>query len=154
VAVDGGHVYWSNIDYDVDSGSIGRANLDGTGVEPSFITGADYPCGVAVDAGSAPVPGNEFSFGKVKRNRNKGTAKLQVKVSGPGELELAKTKKVKPQHTRAAGEGKVRLAIKPRPKSKRALRKTGKAKVVAKVTYTPDGGEPNTESKRLRLIKK
>ena len=29
---------------------IGRANLDGTGVEQRFITRAGYPCGLAVDA--------------------------------------------------------------------------------------------------------
>jgi hypothetical protein len=31
------------------SGTIGRAKLDGTGVNQSFISGADHPCGVAVD---------------------------------------------------------------------------------------------------------
>src|SRR5215218_9058354 len=36
VAVDGTHIYWANAD-----GTIGRANLDGTGVDQSFInTGA------------------------------------------------------------------------------------------------------------------
>jgi carbamate kinase len=30
-------------------GSIGRANLDGTGVNQTFITGAAQPDGVAVD---------------------------------------------------------------------------------------------------------
>jgi hypothetical protein len=33
------------------SSTIGRANLDGTGVDQAFITGASDPCGVAVDAG-------------------------------------------------------------------------------------------------------
>jgi len=44
--VDGGHVYWTNF----TGGSIGRANLDGTGADQSFITGASSPGGVAVDA--------------------------------------------------------------------------------------------------------
>jgi virginiamycin B lyase len=42
-------VYWDNY----SSGTptiVGRANLDGSGVNPSFIPGADNPCGVAVDA--------------------------------------------------------------------------------------------------------
>jgi virginiamycin B lyase len=39
------NVYWSNYDPD----TIGRANLDGTGDNPSFITGASGPQGVAVD---------------------------------------------------------------------------------------------------------
>jgi len=34
-----------------EGGPAGRANLDGTGVDQSFITGATGPRGVAVDAG-------------------------------------------------------------------------------------------------------
>ncbi len=45
VAVDGGHVYWAS----QTGTTIGRANLDGTGVDQSFIGGANRPCGVAVD---------------------------------------------------------------------------------------------------------
>jgi hypothetical protein len=32
------------------------------------------------------------------------------------------------------------------------LTRTGKAKVTAKVTYTPDGGDSNTEGERIKLI--
>ena len=39
-------VYWA----DYDNGTIGRANLDGTGLDQSFITSADFPVSVAVDA--------------------------------------------------------------------------------------------------------
>ena len=45
MAVDGAHIYWTSL----LSNPIGRANLDGTGAEPSFITGASEPVGVAVD---------------------------------------------------------------------------------------------------------
>ncbi|MBI3660071.1 hypothetical protein HY230_06330 [Candidatus Acetothermia bacterium] len=38
------HIYWANR----NTGTIGRANLDGTGVNQSFITGASIPFGVAV----------------------------------------------------------------------------------------------------------
>ena len=41
------HVYWVNL----DTGTIGRANLDGTGADQRFIGGASAPSGVAVDAG-------------------------------------------------------------------------------------------------------
>jgi hypothetical protein len=47
VAVDGRHIYWTSY----NPGEIGRANLDGTGVDKSFIpTGDVNPLGVAVDA--------------------------------------------------------------------------------------------------------
>jgi hypothetical protein len=38
------YVYWSDF-----NGTIGRANLDGTGIDGSFITGANEPEAVAVD---------------------------------------------------------------------------------------------------------
>jgi hypothetical protein len=41
------YVYWANN----GAGTIGRANLDGTGVNLRFIRGVTYPFGVAVDAG-------------------------------------------------------------------------------------------------------
>jgi len=40
------YVYWAN----QDTNTIGRANLDGSGANQSFITGASSPLGVAVDA--------------------------------------------------------------------------------------------------------
>lgn len=42
------YIYWANND-DGDGTTISRANLDGSGIEPNFITGLDNPCGVAVD---------------------------------------------------------------------------------------------------------
>src|SRR5262245_18360612 len=40
------HVYWTNTFAD----TIGRANVDGTGADQGFITGATRPEGVAVDS--------------------------------------------------------------------------------------------------------
>ena len=110
-------------------------------------------------SGGGPPPNgdaisNEFSFGKVKKNRKRGTAKLTVNVPGGGELELAKSKKVKAAGKRAEAPGDVRLPIKPKGKAKRKLNDRGKAKVKAAVTFTPDGGEPNIQSKRVRLVKR
>jgi hypothetical protein len=45
VAVDAEHVYWANGGGD----TIGRSNVDGTGLENQFISGANWPCGVEVD---------------------------------------------------------------------------------------------------------
>jgi hypothetical protein len=44
VAVDGGHVYWT------DNSLIGRANLDGTNVQHAFINGLTFANGIAVDS--------------------------------------------------------------------------------------------------------
>jgi hypothetical protein len=108
----------------------------------------------------AAAPSNEFSFGKLKRNTRKGTAKLTVEVPGPGELELAKTGKLKGAAKRAEAAGGVRLKVAPRGKARRKLSQAGAAKprvrvkVTATVTYAPAGGVPNTESKKLTLIRR
>jgi len=44
LAVDGAHIYWTN----PDQGTIGRANLDGSAVDQSFVTGLPDPWDVAV----------------------------------------------------------------------------------------------------------
>jgi len=49
VAVSGNYVYWANS----SSGTIGRASLDGSWVNESFITGASIPEGIA----TIPEPG-------------------------------------------------------------------------------------------------
>src|SRR5215470_7636360 len=40
------HVYWTN----GSAGTIGRADLDGTGIDQNFITGVSGATGLAVDA--------------------------------------------------------------------------------------------------------
>jgi hypothetical protein len=49
IATDGSHVYWANENQPTFD-TIGRANVDGTGVNQSFVLGATNPCGVAVDS--------------------------------------------------------------------------------------------------------
>jgi len=52
LAVDGRHIYWTNVG-DAGQSTIGRADIDGSSVDDSFITGATFdtgePQGVAVD---------------------------------------------------------------------------------------------------------
>ena len=105
--------------------------------------------------GDGPTaPSNEFTFDKPKKNKRRGTAKLPVDVPGPGLVELTRTRKLKGAEETAAAAGEVRLSVKPKGKARKALGAKGKAKVIAEVTFTPDGGEANTESKRLKLVKK
>ncbi len=47
--------------------------------------------------------------------------------------------------------GTTKLKVRARGRAARKLRRTGKVSVSAKVTYTPTGGKPNTERKRIRL---
>ena len=137
------------------NGTIGRANLDGTGVDINLIdTDNDAVFDVAVDALSAP-PSNNFRFGGVKVNKRRGSAKLTVNVPvSPGNLELAKTGSVKGQHERVQLSGNEKLEIQPKGKAKKRLKKMGRATVKAKVTYNPDGGSSDTKSKKIKLVKR
>ncbi len=99
------------------------------------------------------LPSNEFAFGKLKRNKRKGTAKLTVELPGPGSLTLG-GKGVKPEAREATAAGAVKLLVKAKGKRGKRLRKRGKVKVKAEVSFTPTGGEPNTQTKPVKLIRR
>jgi hypothetical protein len=78
-----GHLYWTN----PDTGTIGGANLDGTGVNQNFITGASGPGGVAVDASHVywANANSGFPFGTIGRANLDGTGVNQNFVTGASE---------------------------------------------------------------------
>jgi Bacterial Ig domain len=142
-------------DFSASRGTLTYTPEPGFGGKDSFSYRASNPAGMSKPAtATIEVISNDFRFGKVKKNKRKGTAKLTVKVPGPGELDLAKTKKVKQKDKRADAVGQEKLRIKPRRAAKQKLAAQGKAKVNAKVTYTPHGGSPNTEDKKIKLVKR
>ena len=74
------YVFWTN-----SGDTIGRANLDGTGVDPSFITlvGANpYLSGVAVDA--RHVYWSDFNTGAIGRANLDGTGVDREFITGAG----------------------------------------------------------------------
>ena len=121
-------------------------------------SGADYPSWAPVVAPlGAPArvtpistkPSNHFSFGKLKLNKKKGTARLLVKVPGAGSLALG-GKGVK----KAKAAGNVSLLVESAAKAKKKSDYiSGKVKLTLKVTFTPAGGAPNTESTKVTLKK-
>jgi O-antigen/teichoic acid export membrane protein len=170
VAVDVNYVYWGNSGSD----TVGRANLDGSGLEQRFAAGARHPCGVAVDAlgpppaGKAeerrakPKPSNSFWLGRAWRNRLRGTAWLEAFVPGPGSLVVT-GKRVVRRSVGATGpapgstpgkSGGVEIPIVPKRSTRSILRRTGRAVVGVSVVYTPAGGDPSARSTRVRLAMK
>jgi hypothetical protein len=113
-----------------------------------------------VNATAVVAPDNRFTLGDVDRNKKKGTATLTVNVPNPGELALSgnglKT-------ASAAGAvvaktvtapGDVKLKIRAKGKKKRKLNETGKVKVKPNITFTPTGGDPAMQSRKLKLKKR
>jgi hypothetical protein len=102
-------------------------------------------------------PSNEFTLRKLKRNKKKGIAIQKVEVPGPGTLALA-GKQVKGIRATASktvnGPGIVNLKIRAKGKANKRLKSNGKTKVKAKVTYTPTDGDPNTTTRKAKLVLK
>ena len=95
-------------------------------------------------------PYNDFSFGKAALNAKKGSATLPVAVPGAGKLEL-EGKGVKPAAGNASRASTVELPVKATGDLKKALKKKGKATAKVEVTFTPTGGDPNTEQTSVKL---
>jgi Tol biopolymer transport system component len=115
------------------------------GVTPVSLPPAEPP--------AATPPSNEFTITGVKANRRKGTAKLKLEVPGPGTIAVS-GKDLKDQEAEAAAAGPISVPIKPKGKAKKKLADRGKAKVAATIVFTPSGGTPNTQDKRIKLVKK
>jgi Tol biopolymer transport system component len=148
------------------SGGLQTMNPDGTGISPLVSnTGAAYPSWAPTTSGGSSgggtptptlpkstPPSNKIAFGKVKLNKKKGTATLTVKVLAPGLLVL-KGKGLKKATKTVAAPGKATLPVKATGKALKKLAANGAVVVKAKVTFTPRGGSPNTQTKRLTLKK-
>ncbi|MGK2931676.1 MAG: CehA/McbA family metallohydrolase [Solirubrobacterales bacterium] len=106
------------------------------------------------DASLCPKPSNKFSFKGVKLNKKKGTASLKVRVPSAGGISLLPSKTVKGQSKKVRKNSTIALTIKARGKAAKSLKRKGKAKVKAKVRFTPSGGKQLIKSKTVKLIKK
>jgi streptogramin lyase len=160
VAVDSSHLYWAN----AATNTIGRSNADATAVNQGFVaTGGNQVAGVAVDSlmpsGGSPMPSNAFTIGAITRNKKKGTATLSANVPNPGELTASgsgvrASSAGRAVTSKSVGAGQAQLLIKATGKEKRKLNETGKVKLNVAVTYTPTGGDPSTQSVKVKLKKK
>ena len=75
-----GHIFWANL----NTGTIGRANLDGSGVNQNFITGASGPVGVVADA--SHIYWANFGAGTIGRANLDGSGVNQSFITGASEL--------------------------------------------------------------------
>lgn len=78
IAVDGSHIYWiNNPAIGHTTGSIGRANLDGTVVNQVFVPNVFNPDGIAVDSlgpgGKPAIPNTKIAKTKISSKKGKAT---------------------------------------------------------------------------------
>jgi hypothetical protein len=137
---------------DVSAARVAKFGEPGT-ANPPCVSGGGGGGGGGGGAGGTTKPSNQFTLGRPKLDKRRGTAKLSVTVQAPGHLELA-GKSLRPASADAGSAGEVTLTIKATGSKKQKLADAGKVKVNASVTFTPTGGDPNTQSERVRLVKR
>jgi hypothetical protein len=156
VAVNSQYLFWSN----GDTPAIGRANINGGSANPALITGVSSPFLMAA------APSNKVTVNSITKKKKKGTAIINAKVPGPGQVTLSQTAGANDPNAIAAavkqvgltitGASSFKLPIKPLGKTKKKLKKKGKAGVKVFITFVPAGvaGVPNSEPVKTKLIKK
>ena len=100
------------------------------------------------------VPTNLFTLRGIIRHRKKGTADLKLRVPNPGELALSGSGvKGVTRAVTVVSPHVVRLPITSTGRKRAKLNQTSRVRVKAQITYTPTGGEPSTQSRKLKLKK-
>ncbi|HEY6549758.1 MAG TPA: hypothetical protein VIY71_01010 [Solirubrobacterales bacterium] len=92
------------------------------------------------------------TFKKVTYNRKKGTATLRVAVTGSGRLDLYGVGVANAQRKHA--QGATKIAVRTSGKARIKLANTGRAKVKATISYTPEGGKAIKRFKKIVLKKR
>jgi hypothetical protein len=125
----------------------------GTGRTPGF-----FPNTVEIALNADIEPTSAFTVDAITRNKKKGRATVTATVPNPGELTgagkgvtVANAAVVSKTVTKP---GSVQLLIKATGKKKKKLNSTGKVKVNPTITFTPTGGDPATQSVKVKLKKK
>jgi hypothetical protein len=102
-------------------------------------------------------PSNAFTVGKVKKR------KLILTVPGPGSITVANAggggksaiasakKLLRTSRATATAAGRVKVALRLTKTAKARLASRGKLKARAAITFTPTGGDPNTQTAKLKI---
>jgi hypothetical protein len=162
VAPNSQYIFWGNSGA---SDFIGRANLSGSGSNPSLIAGPTDPCLPAA------APANKITVTSITHKKKKGTAAISAKVPGPGQVTLnqistppdtnAVASSVKQVGLTLTQASSFKLAVKPKGKTAKKLKKQvkkkghGRVNVKVFIHFAPAGvtGVPNTKSMTVALIR-
>jgi hypothetical protein len=115
-----------------------------------FFAGTD-----SISIQSTP-PSNVFAFSQPTFNKKNGSARLPVAVPGGGTLTIADIKasgrkRIKAKTFTATTAGTLNLPVTPTKFARKTLKNKGKLKIQAAVTFTPTGGFPAAQARKLTL---
>jgi hypothetical protein len=170
LAVDSGHVYWMNVPDGMNYGTIGRAGIDGSDVNKSWIATQKFNAtSVTVDGRSSPpplpLPSRPFYIGKVAHNGKDGSVVLHISVPERGDLVVDapgigwKVNKGPVPPPYRFGSFNWRLKLWPGKtrfgkKIRKRLLSKGRAQLVLQLTYAEEGQLPLKVEKRLALLQR
>jgi hypothetical protein len=143
-------------------GLLGAADVDG---DPRTLGGApDIGADEFVPAAAAAVPAapsNAFTVGKLDGKT------LTLNVDSPGTVDVtdagaqastggafAAAKKLLKPSSASGGPGTIEVMIKLTKAAKQKLRRKGKVRVNARITFTPNGGTANSLTQKLKIKKR
>jgi hypothetical protein len=92
IAVEGDYLYWVGSQSGI--GFIGRTSLDGTQVNPAFLTGQEWPYALAADSLQVvppvitPPEQSKITIGKLRRNQKNGSVTFPVDIYEEGLLSV------------------------------------------------------------------
>jgi len=170
IAVDSGRIYWMNTPEGMYYSTIGRAGIDGSDVNKSWIPTQKFNAtSVAVDGRPSPpplpLPSRPFYIGKLAHNRKDGSAVLHISVPERGDLVISApgigwrvNKGPEPPPYRSGSfnwrlklwPGKTRFGKKIRTR----LRNKGRAQLTLHLTYTEEGQLPLPATKKIALLQR
>jgi len=101
-------------------------------------------------SGPPSPPSNKFGVGRLVHNRKNGTARLQLTLPGAGSVFLF-GRQVHAVNRKAKAAGSMWLTLHARVELNKRLKKTHRASVQVRITFTPDGGEPRTVYRTITL---
>lgn len=123
--------------------------------------------GLSPAPGPVAEPSNTYSVKGTRVLSKRGVVTLSVEVPGPGKITGKATAKVPAallaarrkgrkrsitvaaQTLRPKAAGVVKLKLKARKRAKRLLRHKGKLRANVRITYTPTGGTPRTQKRKV-----
>jgi len=168
---DGGTATGVSATHTYDAAGTYQANLgvvdnEGCGEEMVFTGRTAYCSGSApaihpvvvkapaarpVESIAAPAaPSNRFTFGRTVHNLRNGTVRVQVKLPSAGFVLLF-GKKVHAVTRKSKGVQSMWLTLHARVRLAKQLKKTLRAPVKYRVTFTPNGGTPKTVHRSVTL---
>lgn len=113
------------------------------------VAGFGPESGFDLDVQAVFVPDNAFTV-RTRRDKKTGTATLAVNLPNPGELVLSGDG-IRAAARSIPAAGATELLVKAKGKAMRKLRESGKSKVMPRLTYTPNGGDPSSQLRVLDL---